>query len=236
MITAVLTPGVVEEDRGTGAGDSDGPWVSVSGTLGAQFLLWETATAIAGHMIGINPFDQPDVESAKKAARGLLDAQPANEPAVLTSEGIEVRGSTGLLDGVSSLTGAVDALLSRLGDDGYLAVMAYLDSHRDQALHGVRESLARRTGRPTTFGWGPRFLHSTGQYHKGGPAQGVFLQITSSEPVDVEIPDRPFSFGSLIAAQSTGDATVLAAHGLPVLRLHLLQPESGIPALLKLLS
>jgi glucose-6-phosphate isomerase len=212
----------------TGVGE---PWVSVSGTLGAQFLLWETATAVMGRMIGINPFDQPDVESAKKAARGLLEAQPEPAPPVISEDGIDVRGSSGLLDGVDSVAGAVEALLSRLGADGYLAVMAYLDSERDAPLHGARESLSRRTGRPTTFGWGPRFLHSTGQYHKGGPAEGVYLQITSTEAPDVDIPDRPFSYGTLIAAQAAGDADVLAAHGRPVLRLHLQDPTSGVAAL-----
>jgi glucose-6-phosphate isomerase len=113
--------------------------------------------------------------------------------------------------------------------------MAYLDSHRDAALHASRAALARRTGRPTTFGWGPRFLHSTGQYHKGGPAQGVFLQITSSEPDDVSIPGRPFTFGTLIAAQAAGDAAVLAQHDRPVLRLHLTDPLKGVPLLLDLL-
>ncbi|MBA2772556.1 MAG: glucose-6-phosphate isomerase [Nocardioidaceae bacterium] len=219
------------------------PWVAVSGTLGAQLLTWETATAVAGRMLGINPFDQPDVESAKKAARGLLDKQPQPDPPVLTAKGVEIRGSEGLLDGVDSLEGAVEALLDLLEPDGYLAVMAYADSHRDHELHDVREHLARRTGRPVTFGWGPRFLHSTGQYHKGGPAQGVFLQITRAEPVDVGIPDRPFTFGELIAAQAAGDANVLAEHGRPVLRLHLVDWTSngggdatdGVTTLLELL-
>ncbi len=219
------------------------PWVTVSGTLGAQLLTWETATAVAGRMLGINPFDQPDVESAKKAARGLLDEQPQPDPPVLTAQGVEVRGSEGLLDGVDSLEGAVAALLDRLGPDGYPAVMAYADSHRDRRLHDVREQLARRTERPVTFGWGPRFLHSTGQYHKGGPAQGVFLQITRDEPVDVQIPDRPFTFGQLIAAQAAGDAKVLAEHGRPVLRLHLVDwtthdggdASDGVTTLLELL-
>lgn len=212
------------------------PTVSVSGTLGAQFLLWETATAIAGRIIGINPFDQPDVESAKKAARGMLDEQPEVDEAAFTETGIEARGSQGVLDGVDSLSAAVEDLLARLGDDGYVAVMAYLDSSRDSTLAAVRPGLSRRTGRPVTFGWGPRFLHSTGQYHKGGPAQGVFLQITCEETRDIDIPERPFSFATLIAAQAAGDATVLADHGLPVLRLHLLEPESGVQALQELLS
>jgi glucose-6-phosphate isomerase len=199
--------------------------VTTSGPLGAQFLLWETATAVAGRILGINPFDQPDVESAKVAARGLLDARPEDEPPALTEDGIEARGSEGLLAGGESLPEAIEALLSKLAPDGYVAVMAYADSERDGALAKVRASLARRTERPVTFGWGPRFLHSTGQYHKGGPAQGVFLQVTTAEATDVKIPDRPYTFGELIAAQAAGDANVLADHDRPVLRLKLTDPD-----------
>ncbi len=228
----VVAAALVPSDRSGAPPEAVGePWVTVSGTLGAQLLTWETATAAMGQMLGINPFDQPDVESAKKAARGLLDSQPDVEPAQITQDGIEARGSAGLLDGVDTIGAALEALLARLEPDGYLAVMAYLDAERDASLQGVRGTLARRTGRPTTFGWGPRFLHSTGQYHKGGPAQGVFLQITSAEAQDVDIPDRPFSFGTLIAAQAAGDAGVLAEHDRPVLRLHLQDPTTGVTTL-----
>ncbi len=231
----VVVAGLTSAQDPIPGGDVGKPWVAVSGTLGAQFLLWETATAVVGRMLGINPFDQPDVESAKKAARGLLDERPSEVPAQVTEDGIAVRGSAGLLDGVDSIAGAVEALLARLEDDSYLGVMAYLDSERDAALHDVRPALARRTERPTTFGWGPRFLHSTGQYHKGGPPQGVFLQVTCDESVDVEIPDRPFTFGTLIAAQAAGDAKVLADHDRPVLRLHLNDPTTGVARLVDLL-
>jgi glucose-6-phosphate isomerase len=217
-------------------GTTDVPTAMTSGSLGGQFLLWETATAVAGYLLGINPFDQPDVESAKKAARGLLDAQPKPEPAAFSDGVVEVRGSEGLLDKVDTLAGAVDALLGTLADDGYVAVMAYLDSERDQNLVAIRPALSIRTGRPVTFGWGPRFLHSTGQYHKGGHPQGVFLQITGQEKIDVEIPDRPFTFGTLISAQAAGDARVLAERGRPVLRLHLTDPVAGVRQLISLLD
>jgi glucose-6-phosphate isomerase len=212
------------------------PTAVTSGPLGAQFLLWETATAVAGYLLGIDPFDQPDVESAKEATRGLLDAQPEPEPAAFADGVVEVRGSEGLLDGVDSLSGALDALLGKLSDDGYVAVMAYLDSERDENLVEIRPALSIRTGRPVTFGWGPRFLHSTGQYHKGGRPQGVFLQITAQETTDVEIPDRPFTFGTLIAAQAAGDARVLAERGRPVLRLHLTDPQAGVEQLRSVLD
>lgn len=218
--TAAPTP--VEGERVLTAG------VTVAGPLGAQLLLWEYATAVAGRLLSISPFDQPDVESAKKAARGMLDARPAPVPADLVDGAVEIRATPGLLDGAESLDAAVDALLRRLGPSGYLAVMAYLDRETDVAVAHVRAPLAARTGRPVTFGWGPRFLHSTGQYHKGGPARGVYLQITSGVDKDVAVPDRPFSFGELITAQAAGDATVLAGLGRPVLRLHLTDRAAGI--------
>jgi glucose-6-phosphate isomerase len=233
VVVAALVGQDSTGDGPEGVGD---PWVAVSGPLGAQFQLWETAVAVAGRLLGINPFDQPDVESAKKAARGLLDERPQPEEPAFVDGGIEVRGPADLLTDAKTLHQAVAALLACLPDDGYLAVMAYLDSDRDARLHGVRAALARRTGRPVTFGWGPRFLHSTGQYHKGGPGQGVFLQITSTEAAEVEIPDRPFTFGELIAAQAAGDSRVLAEHGRPVLRLHLQDPGAGVDTLLEVLQ
>jgi glucose-6-phosphate isomerase len=114
--------------------------------------------------------------------------------------------------------------------------MAYLDREHDTGLASVRAPLAARTGRPVTFGWGPRFLHSTGQYHKGGPATGVYLQVTAVTEPDLEIPDRPFTFGQLIAAQAAGDAQVLADHGRPVLRLHLTDRAAGLRRLQEVLG
>jgi glucose-6-phosphate isomerase len=210
--------------------------VTVAGPLGAQFLLWEYATAVAGRLLDINPFDQPDVESAKKAARGLLEAQPVPSSPDLVDTGVEIRGTDGLLDGATDLDSAVTALLDRLEPDGYLAVMAYLDRAADAALAEVRTPLAARTGRPVTFGWGPRFLHSTGQYHKGGPARGVYLQITAASEKDLPVPGRPFGFGELISAQAAGDAAVLAEHGRPVLRLHLTDRSTGVDRIITALG
>jgi glucose-6-phosphate isomerase len=210
--------------------------VTVAGPLGAQMLLWEYAVCVAGRLLGINPFDQPDVESAKNAARGMLDARPEASPAAFADGPVEVRGTPGLLDGVHDVAGAVDALLGRLGPRGYLAVMAYLDRETDAGLASVRAPLAARTGRPVTVGWGPRFLHSTGQYHKGGPAEGVYLQITADAVRDLPIPDRPFGFGQLIAAQAAGDAQVLADHDRPVLRLHLTDRDAGLRRLAEVLG
>ena len=224
---------IVLEPADAGARLDDAlPTAGVSGLLGAQLLLWETATAVAGRLLGINPFDQPDVESAKQAARGLLDARPEPSAPDFTDGVVEVRGAAA---GASDLHGAIGTLLDQLPKRGYVAVMAYLDPDRDVALIETRRALAERTGRPATFGWGPRFLHSTGQYHKGGPPVGVYIQVSAECPSDQPIPDRPFSFGELIAAQAAGDAQVLADHGRPVLRLHLTDPESGVRQLLEVL-
>ena len=210
--------------------DSSGSDVTVTGALGAQLLLWEVATAAAGRILGINPFDQPDVESAKKAARSMLEGAPESSPADLTDGPVEIRALGGdWLGDAATLPDAVTALLAQVdGESGYLAVMAYLDRIKQAGLADVRNSLAHRVRRPVTFGWGPRFLHSTGQFHKGGPAEGVYLQITAEPVEDLPVPGKDYTFGRLIAAQAAGDASVLAEHGRPVLRLHLTDLAAGV--------
>jgi glucose-6-phosphate isomerase len=205
--------------------------VEISGTLGAQLLVWEYATAVAGYLLGINPFDQPDVESAKVAARGLLDATPEPVAPDFTVDGIEVRTAGGLAIADQSLAGALRAVLDAVGPDGYLAVQAYLNRVGHPEFAELRDRLAAAVRRPVTFGWGPRFLHSTGQYHKGGPAVGVFLQIVGAGGDDLEIPGRPFTFGQLIQAQAAGDASVLAEHGRPVLTLTVSDPAAAFAAI-----
>jgi glucose-6-phosphate isomerase len=202
-------------------------------TLGAQFMIWEAAVAVAGWAIGINPFDQPDVESAKAAARELLggDAGEASTPD-LAENGIEAYGT-----GASRLEAAVDDLFQTLDPEtGYVAIQAYLDRLALPEYEELRDVVAKRTGRPVTFGWGPRFLHSTGQYHKGGPPTGVYLQLTDDPIEDLAIPGREFTFGTFIGAQAAGDAHVLRSHGRPVLRLHLADSRQALPLLRKLLS
>ena len=125
----------------------------------------------------------------------------------------------------------LDAVLALVGNDGYIAVQAYADRVAHPGYAQLRDMIAARTRRPVTFGWGPRFLHSTGQFHKGGPAVGVFLQLTEAAPTDLDIPDRPFTFAQLIAAQAAGDASVLADHGRPVLTLTLTDPERDLAAI-----
>ncbi|MCW2712506.1 MAG: glucose-6-phosphate isomerase [Marmoricola sp.] len=210
---------------------------AVAAPLGAQMLLWEYATVVAGRVIGINPFDQPDVESAKQAARAMLEGGGDTPSPVFTDGPVAVYATEGLLSEESTVAAAVETLLGQIdGEHGYLAVMAFLDRAGDKDFAAVRESLAERTGRPTTFGWGPRFLHSTGQYHKGGPPTGVFLQVTTEPVEDLEIPGRPFTFGGFISAQAIGDAKVLADHGRPVLRLHLTDHDAGLAAVREVLG
>ena len=204
--------------------------VAIAGGLATQMMVWEFATAVAGRLLGINPFDQPDVEAAKIAARGLLDAQPEPTPADFTDGAIEVRGGSWLA-GAATAADAVNALLGELGPDNYLSVQAYFDRLAYADLEAVRDELAAVSRRPVTFGWGPRFLHSTGQFHKGGPAIGVFLQVTAASALDLAIPERPFTFGELISAQAAGDAQVLSEHGRPVLRLHLTDRAAGVKQL-----
>ncbi len=186
--------------------------VAVTGSLGAQFLLWEYAVAVVGRLLRINPFDQPDVEAAKKAARALLDNPQAltstEEPAAVIGP-VEVYGPVDKAR-TGTLTDVLREFVSDVADGGYLAVQAYLDRLDDASATVLRSEFARRTGKQTTFGWGPRFLHSTGQYHKGGHPNGSFLQITGSNEEDVPVPGRPYSLGTLQLAQALGDGQVLA--------------------------
>ncbi|MFE4541243.1 glucose-6-phosphate isomerase [Arthrobacter sp. NPDC056727] len=228
----VLVVRLVSTDADVELGENE---VAIAGGLASQMMVWEFATAVAGRLLGINPFDQPDVEAAKVAARGLLDAQPEPTPANFTDGAIEVRGGE-WLGGATTAADAVAALLAQLGTDGYLSVQAYFDRLAYSQLEGVRDELAAVSGRPVTFGWGPRFLHSTGQFHKGGPAIGVFLQVTAASATDLAIPERPFTFGELIAAQAAGDAQVLSEHGRPVLRLHLTDRAAGVAQLQEIVS
>jgi glucose-6-phosphate isomerase len=210
---------------------------SVTGSLGAQFLLWEYATAVAGHIIGINPFDQPNVAESKENTGRILDEAgdgplPEGEPA-LVDGAVQVHGDLASLGSPTDLAGVLRGLAALVPARGYLAVMAYLDRDGDAAAAGLRSLLARAAGRPVTFGWGPRFLHSTGQFHKGGPQVGVFLQVTGAATGDVPVPGRPYTFGRLEMAQALGDLRALAGRNRPVVRLHLASREEGVRQLLE---
>jgi glucose-6-phosphate isomerase len=210
---------------------------TISGSLGAQFMVWEYATAVAGRVLGIDPFDQPNVQESKDNTGKILDEAgtgPLPEGrAIFTDGAIEVHTDDPiLLGGAQDLGGALSALLRAVPDRGYVAVMAYLDRHADSAAALLRKSLARQTERPVTFGWAPRFLHSTGQYHKGGPQNGAFLQITGVVEKDLAIPGRPFGFARLQMAQALGDLRALQQRGRPAIRLHLLDRTIGLQELL----
>ncbi|MCW2538615.1 MAG: glucose-6-phosphate isomerase [Frankiales bacterium] len=234
---AILVQLTADGAADAGYAPASGWGVAVGGPLGAQILMWEYATAVAGRLIGINPFDQPNVEEAKKQARALLDASgdaPA-DPAVLTDGLIAARVAGFDAGSPGSLADLLTAFLAQLPELGYVSVQAYLNRLVDTEATALRAAIARRTGCQTTFGWGPRFLHSTGQYHKGGHPNGVFLQITADVTEDLTIPDRPYTFAVLQAAQAKGDAAVLADHGRPVLRLHLSERAAGLSQLLQAL-
>lgn len=207
--------------------------LKVAGPLGAQLLLWEAATALLGRMLGINPFDQPDVESAKEAAREILRAAAVEAPALCALrdvDGVEV------LSGGAALTDSSrvrDALRAAVRVDGYVSVQAYLarDDENAAALEALREQLFRSLGVPVALDWGPRFLHSTGQFHKGGPPLGAFLQILDRAEPEFAIPGSDSGFGALISAQAHGDRRVLLTRGMPVIALRCSRPAVVAEAL-----
>jgi glucose-6-phosphate isomerase len=208
--------------------------IITDGPLGAMLQLWETAVAIAGRVIGIDPFDQPNVEDAKRQARALLDDPHTGDglPLAWTEGAVEVHGDPATLRGDQTLAALFESLHYLVPTNGYLALQAYLDRDADADAARLRDLVAARTYLQTTFGWGPRFLHSTGQYHKGGHPNGGFLQITGAVTEDLAIPDRPYTFGELQRAQAAGDARVLAGLGRPVVRLHLTDRRTGLAQLL----
>jgi glucose-6-phosphate isomerase len=208
--------------------------IVTGGPLGAMFQLWETAVAVAGRVIGINPFDQPNVEEAKRQARALLDDPHTGDglPLAWVEGAVEVYGDPRTLRGEQTLDYLFETLHYLVPERGYLSLQAYLDRDADADAARLRDLVAARTSLQTTFGWGPRFLHSTGQYHKGGHPNGGFVQITGAVVDDLAIPDRPYTFGQLQRAQAAGDARVLAGLGRPVVRLHLTDRRAGLVQLL----
>lgn len=199
--------------------------------LGAEFLRWELATAAAGSVLGIHPFDQPDVEAAKVAARELIasyeetGALPQAEP--LLREGVfEIYaddGSRASLASLGDLRAVLRAHLAQLGAGDYLALNAFVERSAAHAapLAALRDAVAREHRCATTLGFGPRFLHSTGQLHKGGPGSALILEVTAHDATDLAIPEQRISFGVLKDAQAAGDFAVLCARGRRALRVHI---------------
>jgi len=195
--------------------------------LAAELFRWEIATAVAGAELQLNPFDQPDVEAAKVAARSLMTAYQRDgalpDPVPLRAEAGFTIFADDALGEPPDLETAIASHFARTGPGDYVAINAYLERNdANTALLGrLRQTLARRLGVPATLGYGPRFLHSTGQLHKGGPNTGVFLQLTSDDVDAPQIPEQGYSFGVLKQAQSLGDFAVLCERGRRALRIHL---------------
>jgi transaldolase/glucose-6-phosphate isomerase len=202
--------------------------------IGAEFVRWEIATAVAGGLLHINPFDEPNVQQAKDATRKLLDQYKATGrlPAAAPDR---------TLDGTIALTVTAaarrylgerpaDAILTLLRKGDYFALLAYLgpDPTLADELNALRQSVAATTHAATMFAYGPRYLHSTGQLHKGGPNTGVFILISATPDQDVPIPGEPFSFGTLEHAQALGDFASLDATERRGLHAHLPSPDSAL--------
>ncbi|CAM3792420.1 bifunctional transaldolase/phosoglucose isomerase [Bordetella sputigena] len=209
--------------------------------IGQEFFRWEVATAIAGAVIGIDPFDQPDVEASKVKTRALTDAYektgqlPAETPIAEDGE-LAFYGDKSLAaDG--TVEGVLGAHLARLDQGDYAAVLAYVarNAAHERQIASLRATVRDRRKVATVGGFGPRFLHSTGQAYKGGPNSGVFLQITADPARDLPIPGRRISFGTVQAAQASGDLQVLAERGRRYLRVHIKggDVESGLARLAK---
>jgi glucose-6-phosphate isomerase len=212
--------------------------------LGGEFVRWEVATAAAGMVLAIDPFDQPDVQQAKDATRRLLEAYRRKgslpSPATLVAEdGIAVSGASQIFDDRPvSVEGALWQLVELAAPGDYFGILAYVPPELPvlQRLQALRSRMRDSLGLATTLGIGPRFLHSTGQLHKGGPPSGLFLQITADPRSDLAIPGWDESFGVLVAAQALGDLQALQERGRRVLRVHLGDPEPGLDRLAQLLD
>ena len=203
--------------------------------LGQEFFRWEIATAVAGSILKINPFNQPDVEASKIETRKLTSeyektgSLPAEKP-VLEENGIKLftdsKNAEALKKGAGadqSLTGYLRAHLNRIAAGDYFAWLGYIqmDEAHQQHAHTLRTSVRDAKRVATCVGFGPRFLHSTGQAYKGGPNTGVFLQITCDDKVDLPVPGQKYTFGVVKAAQARGDFQVLIDRGRRALRVHL---------------
>jgi transaldolase / glucose-6-phosphate isomerase len=211
--------------------------------LGQEFFRWEMATAVAGSVIGINPFDQPDVEASKVKTRELTAAYektgslPEEKPFFTAAEFAlfaDPRNEAELAPKATSLTAALAAHFARIGTGDYAALLAYIERNPShiEMMQSLRRMIRDRTRAATCVGFGPRFLHSTGQAYKGGPNSGVLLQITCDDAEDLSVPGQRYTFGVVKAAQARGDFDVLAERGRRALRIHITGDlEAGLAAL-----
>jgi len=206
----------------------------VAGTLGEQFILWEWATALLSRALALDPFNQPNVTEAKERTGELLaqwsDGKVASPAPTFSTANIDIFTTLA----ASSLSEVLKAFISQPAH--YIATMAYLHRGSDDAITEIRPLIAEKSGKGTTFGWGPRFLHSTGQFHKGGQHNGLFIQITGESAEDLAIPGKNFGFHTLLMAQALGDGQALASRNFPTLRLHLKNRTAGIAEILNALK
>ena len=198
----------------------------VEGTLGEQFIFWEFVTALLGRALMVDPFNQPNVTEAKDRTNKLL-AEWGTAPIPAIAPQFE-DSDLQIFSPISATT--LDEFLAAFlqPTHTYIAVMAYLNRNQDQKATKIRQLIAEKTKCGVTFGWGPRFLHSTGQFHKGGQENGAFLQITGNSEIDIEIPGKDLSFYKLLMAQALGDGQALETRNYPLLRIHLKNREAGI--------
>jgi glucose-6-phosphate isomerase len=207
--------------------------LEIQGPLGAQFVLWEWATALAARVIGVNPFDQPNVaESKTKTGLMLENTDQLSRKPDLDFGSVEIFGNS---EG-ATLVEVLGDFFDRIPANGYLALMVFLDRHVDSDASNLRSSVAELIAKPVTFGWGPRFLHSTGQFHKGHPSIGAFLQITGDTDEDYPIAGRPYTFHTLQMAQAIGDGQALLERHVPLIRLHLKDRKQGLADIAQALS
>ncbi len=204
-----------------------------------EFFRWELAVAVAGRCLGINPFDQPNVQESKENTARLLEQGAAGEAPADAAPTARSGGLTFHADGAAPDAGTLLRRFARgAGSGRYLAIGAYLptdDAELAAGLEELRRGLRDRLRTAATLGYGPRFLHSTGQLHKGGPDTGLFLQLVSGGTIDVVVPERSYTFGVLERAQADGDLAALRRRGRPVLRIDLgNDPRKGLASLLKL--
>jgi glucose-6-phosphate isomerase len=202
----------------------------VAGELGEHFIFWEWVTALVSAGLEIDPFNQPNVTEAKQATSELLSQWKGELPEFKAPNSDK---SIGIFGGESSLVESLRSFVKQVPPGGYISIQAYLDRQGDTKIQELRKVLSGKSGVPVTFGWGPRFLHSTGQFHKGGPRNGAFLQITGTCLTDMDIPGFDFTFQTLLMAQALGDFKALEKRKFPLLRLHLEDRPAGISQLLE---
>jgi hypothetical protein len=219
--------------------------------LGQEFFRWEIATAVAGSIMGINPFNQPDVEASKIVTKELTSAYeesgslPSETP-IFEGEGVKLftdeRNATDLNAAVGdekSLARYIKAHLERIKPDDYFGLLAYVEMNRENQdlTQEIRHGVMQKNHVATCLGFGPRFLHSTGQGYKGGANNGVFLQITSDDAEDLAVPNQKYSFGIVKAAQARGDFAVLAERNRRALRVHLgADVKDGLSKILEIIK